>query len=72
MQSRAYNAAEFLDVGIYKNVVSRAEQIDAREPVKRGRTVNAAGGPEDEHLYQRHSAADVYKVVALRKERGTV
>jgi GST-like protein len=69
---RAYNAAEFLDVGTYKNVIRWAEQIDAREPVKRGRTVNAAGGPEDEHLYERHSAADVDKVVALRKERGTV
>ncbi|GAB5428462.1 MAG: glutathione-dependent disulfide-bond oxidoreductase [Devosia indica] len=69
---RAYNAAEFLDVGTYKNVIRWAEQIDAREPVKRGRTVNAAGGPEDEHLYERHSATDVDKVVALRKERGTV
>ena len=67
-----YDAAEFLDVGTYKNVIRWAEQIDAREPVKRGRTVNAAGGPEDEHLYERHSAADVDKVVALRKERGTV
>ena len=69
---RAYNAAEFLDVGTYKNIIRWAEQIDAREPVKRGRTVNAAGGPEDEHLYERHSAVDVDKVVALRKERGTV
>ena len=69
---RAYNAAEFLDVGTYKNVIRWAEQIDAREPVKRGRTVNAAGGPEDEHLYERHSAADVDKIVALRKARGTV
>jgi len=69
---RAYNAAEFLDVGTYKNVIRWAEQIDAREPVKRGRCVNASGGPEDEQLHERHSAADVDKVVALRKERGTV
>jgi len=69
---RAYNAAEFLDVGTYKNVIRWAEQIDAREPVKRGRCVNASGGPEDEQLHERHSAADVDKVVALRKQRGTV
>ncbi|MVT00960.1 glutathione-dependent disulfide-bond oxidoreductase [Devosia marina] len=69
---RAYNAAEFLDVGTYKNVIRWAEQIDAREPVKRGRCVNSGGGPEDEQLHERHSAADVDKVVALRKERGTV
>jgi GST-like protein len=69
---RAYNAAEFLDVGSYKNVVRWAKQVDAREPVKRGRCVNAAGGPEDEHLHERHSAADIDKVLAVRKERGTV
>ena len=48
---RAYNAAEFLDVGTYKNVIRWAKQVDAREPVKRGRCVNAAGGPEDEQLH---------------------
>lgn len=69
---RAYNAAEFLQVHEYKNLLRWAQQVDAREPVKRGRCVNAAGGPEDEHLYERHSAADVDKVLALRKERGTV
>lgn len=69
---RAYNAAEFLQVEEYKNVLRWAKQLDAREAVKRGRSVNAAGGPEDEHLYERHSAADVDKVVALRKERGTL
>ncbi|MCP8883821.1 glutathione-dependent disulfide-bond oxidoreductase [Devosia sp. XJ19-1] len=69
---RAYDAAEFLDVGSYTNVIRWAKQVDAREAVKRGRTVNAANGPEDEHLYERHSAADIDKVVALRKDRGTV
>jgi GST-like protein len=69
---RAYNAAEFLDVGTYKNVIRWAKQVDAREPVKRGRCVNAAGGPEDEHLHERHSAADIDKVLAVRKARGTV
>jgi GST-like protein len=69
---RAYNAGEFLDVQSYKNVLRWAKELDAREPVKRGRCVNAASGPEDEHLAERHSAADVDKVLALRKERGTV
>jgi GSH-dependent disulfide-bond oxidoreductase len=69
---RAYNAAEFLDVGTYKNVMRWAKQVDAREQVKRGRCVNAAGGPEDEHLHERHSAADIDKVLAVRKARGTV
>ncbi len=69
---RAYNAAEFLQVQEYKNVLRWAKQLDAREAVKRGRCVNAAGGPGDEHLYERHSAADVDKVLAIRKERGTV
>ncbi len=69
---RAYNAGEFLDVTSYKNLTRWAKQIDAREPVKRGRCVNAAGGPEDEHLHERHSAADIDKVLKIRKERGTV
>ena len=69
---RAYNAAEFLDVGTYKNVIRWAKQVDAREPVKRGRCVNAAGGPEDEQLHERHSAADIDRVLAVRKARGTV
>ncbi|WIY51816.1 glutathione-dependent disulfide-bond oxidoreductase [Devosia sp. YIM 151766] len=69
---RTYNAAEFLDVGSYKNLLRWAEQIDAREPVKRGRCVNATGGPEDEQLAERHSAADIDEVLAIRKARGTV
>jgi GSH-dependent disulfide-bond oxidoreductase len=69
---RAYNAGEFLDVGSYTNVVRWAKQVDAREAVKRGRCVNAAGGPEDEQLAERHSAADIDKVLVVRKQRGTV
>jgi GST-like protein len=69
---RAYNAAEFLDAGSYKNLMRWARQVDAREPVKRGRCVNATGGPEDEHLAERHSAADIDPVLAVRKARGTV
>jgi GST-like protein len=55
---RAYNAAEFLDVNIYKNVMAWAEKIDARPAVKRGRMVNKSWGDEAEKLPERHSAAD--------------
>jgi GST-like protein len=55
---RAYNAAEFLDVAIYQNVMKWAEKIDARPAVKRGRMVNKSWGPEEEQVSNRHSAAD--------------
>ncbi|MBK1793876.1 glutathione-dependent disulfide-bond oxidoreductase [Devosia sp. WQ 349] len=70
--NRSYNAGEFLDVGTYTNVIRWAKEIDAREPVKRGRCVNTAWGPEDEMLAERHSAADIDRVLAIRKERGTI
>lgn len=70
--NRAYGAGEFLDVGTYANVVRWAKQVDAREPVKRGRCVNVGNGPEDEQLHERHSAADIDPVLAIRKARGTV
>ena len=55
---RAYNAAEFLDVKSYKNVVAWAEKIDGRPAVKRGRMVNKNWGDEAEQVPERHSAAD--------------
>jgi GST-like protein len=55
---RAYNAAEFLDVKSYKNVLAWAEKIDARPAVKRGRMVNKNWGEEAEQVPNRHSAAD--------------
>jgi GST-like protein len=55
---RAYNAAEFLDVKSYKNVVAWAEKIDARPAVKRGRMVNKSWGDAAEQVPNRHSAAD--------------
>ncbi|MEL6977369.1 MAG: glutathione-dependent disulfide-bond oxidoreductase [Pseudomonadota bacterium] len=53
-----YDAAEFLDVASYKNVGRWADDIAAREPVKRGRRVNKTWGPEEEQLSERHSASD--------------
>ena len=55
---RAYDAAEFLDVGTYKNVMAWAHRIDVRPAVKRGRMVNKNWGDEAEQVPERHSAAD--------------
>lgn len=55
---RAYNAAEFLDVGSYKNVLRWARVIDARDAVIRGRKVNRTWGEPWEQLPERHDASD--------------
>jgi GST-like protein len=55
---RAYNAAEFLDVTSYKNVMKWAQAIDARPAVIRGRRVNKTWGEVQDQLPERHSAAD--------------
>ena len=53
-----YDAAEFLDVASYTNVVRWATEIEARPAVARGRRVNRAWGPEEERVPERHSPAD--------------
>ena len=55
---RAYNAAEFLDVTSYKNLMKWAQTIDARPAVIRGRRVNKTWGEAQDQLPERHSAAD--------------
>ncbi len=55
---RLYDAAEFLDVASYKNVVRWAKEIDARPAVARGRMVNRAWGEPSEQLRERHDASD--------------
>ncbi len=54
-----YEAAEFLDVASYKNVVRWATQIYARPAVERGRRVNKTWGPEEERVPNRHDASDI-------------
>jgi len=54
----AYNAAEFLQVQEYKNVMRWAKEIAARPAVKRGRIVNRISGPLEEQLLERHDASD--------------
>jgi GST-like protein len=53
-----YEAAEFLDVKSYKNVVRWAEQIAERDAVKRGIKVNRIWGELDQQLHERHDASD--------------
>ncbi|MFK7915928.1 MAG: glutathione-dependent disulfide-bond oxidoreductase [Pseudomonadales bacterium] len=53
-----YEAAEFLDVASYTNVVRWAQAIEARPAVARGRRVNRAWGPEEDRVPERHSASD--------------
>lgn len=53
-----YDAAEFLDVTSYKNLVAWAEKIQERPAVQRGRMVNRAWGELSEQLRERHNASD--------------
>ncbi|MFK7744281.1 MAG: glutathione-dependent disulfide-bond oxidoreductase [Roseobacter sp.] len=55
---RLYNAAEFLDVESYTNVMRWAKTIDARPAVQRGRMVNRTFGEPELQLHERHSASD--------------
>lgn len=53
-----YDAAEFLAVQDYKNVVRWADRIFARPAVQRGRKVNRITGDLSDQLHERHDAAD--------------
>jgi GSH-dependent disulfide-bond oxidoreductase len=53
-----YDAAEFLDVKSYANVVRWATEIEQRPAVARGRRVNRAWGSEEDRVPERHSASD--------------
>ena len=53
-----YDAAEFLAVHEYENVLRWTNQIAERPAVKRGRMVNRAWGEASSQLHERHSASD--------------
>jgi GSH-dependent disulfide-bond oxidoreductase len=55
---KLYEAAEFLQVHEYTHLVRWAEQIGAREAVKRGQMVNRTWGPEEGQMRERHDASD--------------
>ncbi|WP_281212583.1 glutathione-dependent disulfide-bond oxidoreductase [Shewanella insulae] len=65
----AYDAAEFLDVDSHVHLKRWAEQIAAREAVKRGRIVNRTWGEPWEQLAERHSADDIDAVLALTPDK---
>lgn len=62
-----YDAAEFLQVETYTNVVRWAKMLGIREGVQRGRVVNRSFGEKWEQVPERHSAEDIDKVLKLRK-----
>ncbi len=53
-----YEAAEFLQVQDYKNVLRWADEVYARPAVKRGRMVNRSFGDPSTQLHERHDASD--------------
>ena len=55
---RLYDAATFLDVAQYENVMAWAKKIDARPATLRGRMVNRAFGEPALQLRERHDASD--------------
>lgn len=61
-----YEAAEFLQVETYKNVVRWAKMLEQREAVKRGRIVNRSWGETWEQVPERHNADDITNVLALK------
>ena len=56
--NRLYEAAEFLDLASYKNVMHWAKEIDQRPAVKRGVVVNKTWGELSTQLHERHDASD--------------
>ena len=61
-----YDAAEFLQVESYTNVVRWAKLLEAREGFQRGRIINRSWGEEWEQVPERHSAEDIDKVLKLK------
>ena len=56
---KLYDAAEFLDVRSYGNVLRWAQELFERPGVVRGRRVNRAWGPEEDQVHERHAATDL-------------
>ncbi|WP_413693262.1 glutathione-dependent disulfide-bond oxidoreductase [Psychromonas sp. KJ10-2] len=61
-----YDAAEFLQVETYTNVMRWAKLLEQRQGFQRGRTVNRPFGEEWEKVQERHSAADIDAVLAKK------
>jgi GST-like protein len=63
-----YDAAEFLSVHEYEHVLRWAKMMSVRPAVQRGSIVNKTWGEPWQQLENRHSAADIDKVLALKPE----
>ncbi|MDC0611095.1 glutathione-dependent disulfide-bond oxidoreductase [Vibrio sp.] len=61
-----YDAAEFLQVNGYTNVLRWARLLEARTGVQRGRIVNRSWGEPWEQLPERHSSVDIDQVLSLK------
>jgi GST-like protein len=61
VMGKLYEAAEFLDVTTYKNVIRWTQDIQQRPAVKRGQRVNRVWGAENHQLAERHDASDFDK-----------
>lgn len=59
IEGKLYDAAEFLDVKSYTNIVRWAQEIRERPAVQRGRRVNRTWGDEALQLPERHDASDL-------------
>ncbi len=59
VSGKAYDAAEFLGVHEYTNVLRWAEEVGKRVPVIRGSMVNKTWGDENEQVPERHDAKDI-------------
>lgn len=62
IKGKLYDAAEFLSVHEYKNIIRWADQLLKREAVLKGRLVNRVWGDEDQQLKERHKSSDFDKV----------
>jgi GSH-dependent disulfide-bond oxidoreductase len=61
----AYSAQEFLSVHEYKNLTRWVALVGGRPAVKRGQIVNRTSGPANEQIADRHSAADIDKILKV-------
>ena len=58
VKGQLYEAAEFLSVHEYKNVLRWTDEIAARPAIQRGRKVNRAWGEPSSQLHERHDSGD--------------
>ena len=58
VKGQLYEAGEFLQVQVYKNVLRWTDEIAKRPGARRGRMVNRTWGEPSSQLHERHDASD--------------